>query len=193
MNKVIIAPSMLSCDLSNLEHESRRMLEAGADWLHMDIMDGNFVPNLSFGYPVLESLRKKLPDVHLDCHLMIQHPIKWVKEIVKTANSVSFHIEACNDIVEAKIIINELKTYDIKEHQFNNTEWNMLFNQSKIVWDRILKERQLDDDVILKLYNNLEIIDKSIIQRKRKNTNKYEERNLQKKSRYAKEKIVYNF
>ena len=114
MNKVIIAPSMLSCDLSNLEHESRRMLEAGADWLHMDIMDGNFVPNLSFGYPVLESLRKKLPDVHFDCHLMIQHPIKWVKEIVKTANSVSFHIEACNDIDEAKNIINELKKYDIK-------------------------------------------------------------------------------
>ena len=114
MNKIIIAPSMLSSDLSNLEYESRRMLEAGADWLHMDIMDAHFVPNLTFGYPVLESLRKKLPNAHLDCHLMIENPIKWVTEIVKTANSVSFHIEACNDINDTKEIINEFRKYNIK-------------------------------------------------------------------------------
>ena len=108
-NKIIIAPSMLSCDLSNSENESKRMISSGADWLHMDIMDGVFVPNLTFGFPVLESIRKKVPDVHLDCHLMIVNPKKWVNQIVKTANSISFHIEACHNQDEAIDIINQIK------------------------------------------------------------------------------------
>lgn len=110
MNKnIIIAPSMLSSDLSNLETESKRMINSGADWLHMDIMDGVFVPNLTFGFPVLESLRKKLPDVHFDCHLMIINPKNWINQIVKTADTISFHIEACQDQDDAIDIINQIK------------------------------------------------------------------------------------
>ena len=115
MNKnIIIAPSMLSSDLSNLEIESKRMINSGADWLHMDIMDGVFVPNLTFGFPVLESLRKRLPDVHFDCHLMIINPKNWINQIVKTADSISFHIETCRDQDDAIDIINQIKLISSK-------------------------------------------------------------------------------
>ena len=107
--KFIIAPSLLSCDLCNLECECRKVLDAGADWLHLDVMDGNFVPNLTFGYPVLNSLRKKLPDAHFDVHLMITNPLKWVQNVAKTADSISFHYEACKDIDEVIKVINKIK------------------------------------------------------------------------------------
>ena len=93
-----IAPSILSADFACLGEEVRRIEQAGADLIHFDVMDGHFVPNLSFGIPVLESVRKvtKLP---LDVHLMIEEPARYLKPFVDAgATSISVHAEVCADI-----------------------------------------------------------------------------------------------
>ena len=93
-----IAPSVLSADFARLGEEVAEVERAGADLIHFDVMDGHFVPNLSIGIPVLESLRKvtRLP---LDAHLMIENPERYVEVFVKSgANSVSVHAEVCKDI-----------------------------------------------------------------------------------------------
>lgn len=94
-----LSPSVLSADFARLGADCREVLDAGADMIHFDVMDGHFVNNLSFGLPVLEGLRKALPDAYFDVHLMITHPLTYVKDFVDAgANCISFHVEASDNI-----------------------------------------------------------------------------------------------
>jgi ribulose-phosphate 3-epimerase len=90
-----IVPSILSADFARLAEEIGRVERGGARMLHLDVMDGHFVPNLTIGPPVVESIRKATRS-HLDVHLMIEHPERYAADFVKAgANSVSVHYEAC--------------------------------------------------------------------------------------------------
>ena len=89
-----IAPSILSADFANLEAAIHNIEENGADWVHVDVMDGIFVPNITIGIPVVAALRK-VTDLPLDVHLMIDRPVRYVEDFVKAgADYVTIHIEA---------------------------------------------------------------------------------------------------
>lgn len=92
---VLIAPSILSADFANLASELKRAEAGGADWIHVDVMDGHFVPNLTIGPPVVRALKAKT-NLPLDCHLMISDPDKYLEDFAKAgASHVIVHAEAC--------------------------------------------------------------------------------------------------
>ncbi len=94
MTDLRIAPSILSSDFANLADECSAVLNAGADWLHVDVMDGHYVPNLTIGLPVVKSLRRHFPDIFLDAHLMIDNPDEMAPRFAEAgADLVSFHPE----------------------------------------------------------------------------------------------------
>ena len=90
----MVSPSILSADFAHLGSDCRAVLDAGAQMLHYDVMDGHFVPNISFGVPVLKSLHKALPDAFYDVHLMIDDPLTYAEPFAKAgASLVTFHLE----------------------------------------------------------------------------------------------------
>jgi len=108
---VLVAPSILSADFSKLGEEIKAVEHAGADWIHIDVMDGNFVPNITIGPVVVANIRK-ISNIFFDVHLMIEHPQKYVEQFVKAgANLITFHAEACDDMSS---IINKIKELGCK-------------------------------------------------------------------------------
>ena len=92
--RVLVAPSMLACDFGRLAEEVHKVEEAGADWLHVDVMDGHFVPNLTIGPVVVEAIRRA-SRIPLDVHLMLDHPEPYIKPFVDAgAHSLTIHVEA---------------------------------------------------------------------------------------------------
>ncbi len=93
-----ISPSILSADFANLGRDILRAVEGGVDYIHIDVMDGHFVPNISVGLPVVSSVRK-ITDIPLDVHLMIEYPDKYAARFIEAgADILTFHIEAQNDL-----------------------------------------------------------------------------------------------
>lgn len=103
----VILPSLLLCDFGNLAAEVSRLQDAGINALHLDVMDGHFVPNLSYGMPIVEGLRN-LTDMPLDVHLMISNPTSYVQQFVDAGSDLlTVHVEACEDPVSVIKQINE--------------------------------------------------------------------------------------
>ena len=106
-----IAPSLLLCDFSKMGDEIKRMDACGADWMHLDVMDGHFVPNITFGAPVIRAVRG-YSDKPFDVHLMISDPLKYADDFIDAgADIITFHIECDSDIQQT---IDKIKSRNVK-------------------------------------------------------------------------------
>ena len=105
---MIVSPSVLSCDFGNIERDIKMLHSSDAQWIHIDIMDGVFVPNISFGFPVLEVIRKHTDKV-LDVHLMIVEPDRYLEQFNNAgADILTVHLEACTHLHRTVSAIKQL-------------------------------------------------------------------------------------
>ncbi len=158
---VEIVPSILSADFARLADEIGRVERGGASILHLDVMDGHFVPNLTIGPPVVESIRK-CTKLHLDCHLMIEEPDRYAHAFVEAgANSVSVHYEACRHLdavldkiraggAMAGVVLNPATPVSVLEDAVEVADYVLLmsvnpgFGGQKLIPYVLNKVRQLD-------------------------------------------------
>ena len=129
----LIAPSLLSADFSNLKKDIEMVNESDADWFHLDIMDGHFVPNISFGIPVVKSI-KEYAKKTLDVHLMIKNPEDYIDKFIEVgADIITIHVEACKE--KTGKVLKEIKQKNIKAGlAINpNTDYNVIENYINLI------------------------------------------------------------
>lgn len=113
MANIIVSPSILSADFANLERDIKLVERNGADWIHVDVMDGHFVPNITIGIPVVKSI-KKVTTLPLDVHLMIENPEKYIEDFANAgADILTFHYEAVKK-ENIKLLITKIKNLGVK-------------------------------------------------------------------------------